>query len=170
MRLYKLDKVVSSRKFPLRVALVGDFLQCLHFWHAGFGRLWFGSDLRLSQWLSLLDLLRLWRIWAPCSPIIVSRLAMKEPWREAPRGVQFEIEFGIILLQLLLAAHLFSCYWVLLGHYEQQIWGLQPWTELSCGEQYWAAFYFSTYTLTSILKAFQRPLKGPKGVARYRLR
>ena len=38
---------------------------------------------------------------------------------KGPRGVQFEIEFGVILLQLLLAAHLFSCYWVLLGHYER---------------------------------------------------
>jgi len=33
-------------------------------------------------------------------------------------GVQFEIEFAIILLQLFLAAHLFSSYWMLLGHYE----------------------------------------------------
>lgn len=117
-------------------ALVGDVMQLVHYADVGFGQLWFGENLRTEQWLSLLDLLRLWRLWEPSAPIIVS--------------VQFEIEFAIILLQLFLAAHLFSCYWMLLGHYEQQIWGYEPWTELVCSEQFWAAFYFSTYTLTSI--------------------
>lgn len=117
-------------------ALVGDVMQLVYYAEAGFGQLWFGENLLSEQWLSLLDLLRLWRLWEPSAPIIVS--------------VQFEIEFAIILLQLFLAAHLFSCYWMLLGHYEQQIWGYEPWTELVCSEQFWAAFYFSTYTLTSI--------------------
>ena len=117
-------------------ALVGDVMQLLHYAEAGFGQLWFGENLRPEQWLNLLDLLRLWRLWEPSAPIIVS--------------VQFEVEFGIILLQLFLAAHLFSCYWMLLGHYEQQIWGYEPWTDLVCSDQFWASFYFSTYTLTSI--------------------
>ena len=32
----------------------------------------FGENLRSEQWLSLLDLLRLWRLWEPSAPIIVS--------------------------------------------------------------------------------------------------
>ncbi|CAJ1328717.1 unnamed protein product, partial [Effrenium voratum] len=64
--------------------------------------------------------------------------------------MQFRIECSIILLTLLLTAHFFSCYWILLGHYEQQIWGYEPWTDLKCSDQFWASFYFSTYTLTSI--------------------
>lgn len=118
------------------MAFVGDVMQFTHFAEAGFGQLWFGEDLRFTQWLSLLDLLRLWRLWEQVAPIIVS--------------VQFEIEFAIIVLQLALAAHLYSCYWMLLGYYEQQIWGYEPWTDLTCSEQFWASFYFSTYTLTSI--------------------
>ena len=32
----------------------------------------FGENLRAEQWLNLLDLLRLWRLWEPSAPIIVS--------------------------------------------------------------------------------------------------
>jgi len=67
---------------------------------------WFFSLAGEQTWLSILHLLCL--LWAT-----LIHISNRHP------GVQFEVEFGIILLQLFLAAHLFSCYWMLLGHYEQ---------------------------------------------------
>ena len=32
----------------------------------------FGENLGVEQWLSLLDILRLWRLFEPASPIVVS--------------------------------------------------------------------------------------------------
>ena len=46
----------------------------------------FGENLRSEQWLSLLDLLRLWRLWEPSAPIIVSACGSEEMDVEKPWG------------------------------------------------------------------------------------
>ena len=43
-----------------------------NFYHSIYENSRFGENLRPEQWLNLLDLLRLWRLWEPSAPIIVS--------------------------------------------------------------------------------------------------
>jgi len=96
-----------------------------------------GLDPSFRQWITLLDLLRAWRSWAPVSPLVSGRFMLLDI-------------MGLAVL-LVVVAHFFACFWILLGFLQQRHWGLDAWAgDRTCMEQYWASIYFSTYTLTSI--------------------
>jgi len=54
-------------RFPIRFIAENHI-----FYHSIYESSRFGENLRPEQWLNLLDLLRLWRLWEPSAPIIVS--------------------------------------------------------------------------------------------------